>query len=130
MGSETCPKCPYCESLPRQEGLRFFNEFHCGTGYYGDEPEKMRQSYRCKDRQIASLTDALAERDKEIERLKAENEHLRKGAPLGPIIGAQTILEQEMELKKLRELVKIPSKEITYKAVMARSEQLKKEPVP
>jgi len=43
----------------------------------------------------------IAERDK----LREENESLRQGAPLGPIIGAQTIVEQEIELKKLRERV-------------------------
>jgi hypothetical protein len=70
--SKCVPQCPYCESIPEQEGLRFFNSFHCGTGYYGDEPEKMRQSYQCKDRQITRLQSALEaaerERDNECEK--------------------------------------------------------------
>ena len=39
----------------------------------------------------------------ECERLKAMLEASRKGQPLGPIIGANTIVDQELELKTLRE---------------------------
>lgn len=38
----------------------------------------------------------------ELAKLREENEELRKGAPLGPIIGANTIVDQEIELKALR----------------------------
>jgi hypothetical protein len=48
--------------------------------------------------------DALTAAEARIAELEGENEQLRKGAPLGPIVGAQTIVEQEIELKRLRPL--------------------------
>lgn len=34
--------------------------------------------------------------------LKADNEALRNGVPIGPIVGEQTIIEQDAEIKRLR----------------------------
>jgi len=108
-------------------------DIDCEEGYWKCGSHNLRgffyQSDLCEaTARIATLTADLAAAKKEVERLKAENEQLRRGAPLGPIIGAQTILEQEIELKKLRKQVKLPHPELAYKAVMARSEQLKEEP--
>jgi hypothetical protein len=50
------------------------------------------------------IQSALTAAEARIAELEGENEQLRKGAPLGPIVGAQTIVEQEIELKRLRPL--------------------------
>lgn len=55
--------CPFCGSIPKAEYERFFNDFHCGSGYYSDDHANIRQSSECKDRQLAALA-------KENERLK------------------------------------------------------------
>jgi hypothetical protein len=57
----------------------------------------------CKNN-IAHHRQVLTAAQARIAELEGENEQLRKGAPLGPIVGAQTIVEQEIELKRLRPL--------------------------
>lgn len=66
-----------------------------------------------------AITAARAADAAEIERLRAENDQLRKGAPLGPIIGANTIVEQEIELKKLRAELAELKRDIAAKAEAA-----------
>lgn len=70
--SETCK---YCGSIRTEEGTLFWNAFHCGTGFYGDEPDKQRQSPECKDRQLT----ALAQRDEQAEtRIKEYRERIEE----------------------------------------------------
>lgn len=125
--SEACPKCPECG-----EGLRIYNapheEWFCGSTRYPKGCGEFKQSATCMERVVADKDARIAALAAEVERLTAENNQLRKGAPLGPIIGAQTILEKELELKRLRKIVKLPQPDVAYKAIMARSEQLKQEP--
>src|SRR5690606_312191 len=68
------------------------------------EAALIKAGIKMGDRQgaLLSVTEGIEELAREIERLRGENEHLRRGAPLGPIIGANTIVEQEIELKRLR----------------------------
>lgn len=44
--------------------------------------------------------------EKELIRLKEENKQLRRGKPLGAIVGAQTIIEQSKEIEELKEQLK------------------------
>lgn len=49
------------------------------------------------------LEDVVAEKDREIKQANEAIKTLAAGEPLGPLIGAQTIVNQSMEIKRLRE---------------------------
>jgi hypothetical protein len=118
--------CKVCGNYPDEEGVLdhgrgcYMLDENGGGSEYIDPPEHLPQSLTptppakrlevglglCKrltqerDEARQQLTAAQAR----IAELEGENEQLRKGAPLGPIVGAQTIVEQEIELKRLRPL--------------------------
>ena len=60
----------------------------------------LTKHYRfCDDDPICPCWSCAAVRH--IIQIEAENEALRKGAPLGPIVGAETIIQQELKIKDL-----------------------------
>ena len=48
------------------------------------------------------LANKIIQLENENTRLREENKKLRSGAQLGPIVGACTIVDQELEIRRLR----------------------------
>ena len=112
--SETCK---YCGSIRTEEGTLFWNAFHCGTGFYGDEPDKQRQSPECKDRQLT----ALAQRDEQAEtRIKEYRERIEeletdKAMYRDKWLNAlERVIAAESEVKRLREALTNISAPLNY----------------
>jgi hypothetical protein len=91
-----------------QEACKCVAEMHgAAVGGWGNAPKRGI---------VEDIEDVVKERDamkaaydtmfRVAEKAAAENKALRAGAPLGPIVGTETILNQELELKKLRADVK------------------------
>jgi hypothetical protein len=87
-----------------QEACKCVAEMHgAAVGGWGNAPKRGI---------VEDIEDVVKERDamktaydtmfRVAEKAAAENKALRAGAPLGPIVGTETILNQELELKKLR----------------------------
>lgn len=74
-----------------------FDAMHKGYGDYRETPLSERDAFK------RTFDKAMAEKDREYAQLKEAYDAKVAGVPLGPIIGAQTILNQQIAYNQLME---------------------------